>query len=177
MNERGDVRIALHSAVLGFANLVAILAGFAIHRFVKSANQIMVQAPVAAALSVAFFAAWLVVSSGIAPRAFRLRGAGDGFRVWGLAPAWAALAFVPMHFFSQGYLTSFGNIAALWAFQLPVNAVAVGAGMAAARSRAGMPERRAATRDGDVDSGGGARAGRERGDAHPAERARRRCDE
>jgi len=30
--------------------------------------------------------------------------------------------FVPAHFITQGYLTSFGNIVAVWCFQAPVNA-------------------------------------------------------
>jgi hypothetical protein len=39
--------------------------------------------------------------------------------------AWGPVVFVPLHYFTQGYLTSVGNIAALIMFQVPVNAIAM----------------------------------------------------
>lgn len=136
------MRRVVHSAALGFANLAAILAGFAAYRLLGAADQIAVQVPVAAVSTVAIFAAWLGVSTRVAPGALGVAGAKDGVWIYGLAPAWAAAAFVPVHFVTQGYLTSFGNVAALWTFQLAVNAAAVPIGFGAARRRDGGAERR-----------------------------------
>jgi hypothetical protein len=135
------MRRVIHAAALGFANLAALLAGFAAYRLLGAADQIAVQAPVAAVSTVAIFAAWLGVSTRVAPGALGVAGARDGVWIYGLAPAWAAAAFVPVHFITQGYLTSFGNVAALWAFQLAVNAAAVPIGFGAARRKAGESRR------------------------------------
>jgi hypothetical protein len=38
---------------------------------------------------------------------------------------WMPVLFVPLHFTTQGYLTSFGNILSTWLFQLPFNLLAL----------------------------------------------------
>jgi len=38
---------------------------------------------------------------------------------------WAPLVFVPLHYFTQGYLTSIGNLLTLAVYQFPVNAIAL----------------------------------------------------
>ena len=126
-----------HSFVLALANLAAIIAGFAAYRLLGAADQIAVQVPVAAVSTVAVFAAWLSLSTRVAPGILGVGGARDGFWIYGLAPVWAAAVFVPVHFVTQGYLTSFGNVASLWVFQLAVNAAAVPIGFSAARRTTG----------------------------------------
>jgi len=42
-----------------------------------------------------------------------------------LAFVCAAVVFVPMHYVSEGYVTAAGNVAALWAFQLVANSIAL----------------------------------------------------
>lgn len=128
----------LHSAVLGLINVAAILGGFAAYHLLKPADQIMVQVPVAAALSVAAFSGWLGVSCRVAPQKLQVRGSRDALWIYALALVWAAVVFVPVHFITQGYVTAFSNLVALWGFQLIVNAVAVPLGMMAARRRVGV---------------------------------------
>ncbi len=128
---------ALHSAVLAFINIAAILAGFAAYHLLKPADQITIQVPVAAALSVAAFSGWMAVSCRVAPGRLQASGSKDALWIYALALVWAAVVFVPVHFVTQGYVTAFSNVVALWAFQLIVNAVAVPLGMAAARRRVG----------------------------------------
>ncbi len=38
---------------------------------------------------------------------------------------WTPVIFVLLHYLTQGYLTSFGNILAIWLFQLPVNLISI----------------------------------------------------
>ncbi len=124
---------AVHSAILALANLASMLIGFAAYRLTGATNQLAVQVPVAACATVALFAVWMSLAGRFAPRALGVGGAADGWWIYGLATAWAPVFFVPVHFVTQGYLTSFGNVAALWAFQLPVNVAAVPIGMEAVR--------------------------------------------
>jgi len=42
-----------------------------------------------------------------------------------LSILWAPLVFVPLHYFTQGYVTSVGNLVALVLYQLPVNLLAL----------------------------------------------------
>ena len=128
---------ALHSAVLALINIAAVLAGFAAYHLLKPADQITIQVPVAAALSVAAFSGWLAVSCRVAPGKLRVSGSRDALWIYALALVWAPVIFVPLHFFTQGYVTAFSNVLALWAFQLIVNAIAVPLGMMAARRRVG----------------------------------------
>lgn len=52
------LRIGLHSLILAMANIGCIVIAYAIYYLLKPANQIAVQAPVAATLSITTFAVW-----------------------------------------------------------------------------------------------------------------------
>jgi hypothetical protein len=121
-------RVAVHSLALAGANLASILAAYGLYYYAfRPGNQILIQAPLAAALSIAAFVGWVWLM-GRQRRIGRLmawRGPGETALTWLLAFAWVAALFVPLHFATQGYVTAASNVLAIWAFQVPVNAAAV----------------------------------------------------
>lgn len=117
------LRIGLHSLILAMANIGCIVIAYAIYYLLKPANQIAVQAPLAAALSIATIAVWSLLIQRLA--GLGLRGTSEFAWTYLAAFVWIPFVFVPLHYLTQGYLTSFGNILAIWAFQLPVNLLAV----------------------------------------------------
>ncbi len=129
------IRILVHAAILALVNLGAIVAGFALYVVLGRRDQIAVQVPAAVLLSIGLFTAWLALARRFAPRALGIAGARDGWRVYLLAPAVAVAAFVPLHYLTQGYVTSAGNVVALCGFMLIVNGVAVPLGFLWGRAR------------------------------------------
>lgn len=123
------VRTIVHSIVLALLNLFAIMVGFATFKSVGGSSQIGVQAPIAFVISIVVFAIWAGLVSARGPARLGLRGWRDGGWVVVLASAVAAMVFVPVHYVTAGYLTAFSNILALWAFQIPTNAVAIAIGV------------------------------------------------
>lgn len=119
------IRIGLNSLVLAGSNIVCIIIAYGLYYYLRPANQIAFQAPVAAILSIAAFLIWL---KGVAR--FHLQGLyfeTKGEFVWSflLALLWSPLIFWPLHFGTQGYMTVFSNITAIWLFQVPTNGLAI----------------------------------------------------
>ena len=119
------LRPALDAAVLATLNIMSILAGFAMYKIIGGANQLMIQVPAAVMLTAAGYGAWAL---------FRETRRGGEYRptvaesalAYVLAFVWFPIMFVPLHYVTQGYVTSFGNITAVWLFQLPANLLAIG---------------------------------------------------
>lgn len=118
-------RLAIHGLVLSLVNIASILVGFWIYTLTRPAGQVAVQAPVAAALSILGFVAWSWAASQRLPERGRIRGKAE--LAWTYVASLVAMPviFIPLHYLTQGYLTSFANIAVTWAFQAPVNLLAV----------------------------------------------------
>jgi len=116
--------VFIHSIKLAFINLASIFAGFAVYHLTGVKNQIAVQVPVAVLFTAAGFLTWLWMT-----RRTRISWARADARrqvlVFALALAWAAVVFVPLHYFTQGYVTAWSNITAMWAFQMPANLIAL----------------------------------------------------
>jgi len=129
------VRTIVHSIILALLNLFAIVVGFATFKSVGGSNQVGVQAPVAFVISVVGFVVWTGLMNTRGPVRLALRGWRDGGWILILASVVAALVFVPAHYATAGYLTAFSNILALWAFQIPTNAVAIAIGVTAFGAR------------------------------------------
>ena len=119
------LRMGIHGSALALANIASILAGFGVYYLLRPVNQIAVQAPVAAILSLVAFAVWSLVFW--QPRFSRiaLQGRAEWAGMYFAAFLWSALIFIPLHYSTQGYLTSLGNIVAIWLFQCPVNVLAI----------------------------------------------------
>lgn len=119
------MRILLHATFLGCATLFCILLGFGVFTLLRPINQFLVQVPVAALLTVAAYLAftWLLPRIGW-PRML-LRGWREAALALLGALLWLPLIFYVSHFVTQGYLAQFSNVLAAWAFQAPVNALAL----------------------------------------------------
>ena len=117
------LRLSLYSFVLTVVNLGSIIIAFGIyHQFFRPVNQIAVQAPIAAILSIALFMVWKVFMHQYLPSGdVVLQEVHEFVWLYVLAFVWTPIIFIPVHFIFRGYVTSFGNILATWIFQLPVN--------------------------------------------------------
>jgi hypothetical protein len=120
------IQVALNSLVLVFADVAGIALGaVAGSRIMGASNQIWLQLPIAIVLSLGFFCLWLLALRGLKltrlqPVSWKELGACLVASVL-MSP----LVFVPLHYFSQGYVTGVGNLMALVLYQLPVNALAL----------------------------------------------------
>jgi len=127
--------VLLHGLALAAVNVGAVLVGFAFYKISRTAYQLAVQVPVAVMISVAGFATWYFIAGRVARGASALRGPAAYFGTYALAFAWFPAAFVPLHYVTQGYLTSFANIYYTWLFQAPTNVLALAVAYLAGRRR------------------------------------------
>jgi hypothetical protein len=120
------VRVGLHSLVLVIADIVGIAVGALVaFRIFGVANQIVLQLPIAVLLSVGGFWVWLFSLRVLRLRKLQLARSKELGMCLLFSVLWTPLVFVPLHYFTQGYLTSTGNLVALALYQLPVNALAL----------------------------------------------------
>ena len=117
-------RILLHGLVLAGINLAAIIQAFGIYYLVRPDNQIIVQGPIAALLSLLFFMIWFVILRRLLP-GWQLKSRREATWVYLASLVWAPILFVPLHYLTQGYLTSLGNLVSIWLFQIPTNFLAL----------------------------------------------------
>ena len=120
------IRIGLHSLVLVIADIAGIAIGaMTAFRMLGVPNQVWLQLPIAVVVSAGCFCAWV-----LSLRVLRWTGLqpADSKERWACMPVsllWAPLVFVPLHYLTQGYWTSIGNLVALALYQAPVNALAL----------------------------------------------------
>ena len=115
------IRIAIHALILCGADLIAIIVGFFAYLSLSFGNQIVIQAPIAAVLTLIFFLMWTYFLRFIPIKILRLSSAREFSWVFIASLAWGPITFIPIHIATQGYLTGIGNIFGLFMFQLPVN--------------------------------------------------------
>lgn len=131
------VVVLFHGLALFSANLCSLVLGFYAYRFSGSGRQIMVQGPIAALISISLFVFWTILLNAKALKRFRLGSARAFAGAYAASFVWLPIIFVPVHYVTQGYLTAFSNIVAVWVFQAPVNAAAVLVAMAVASRNGG----------------------------------------
>lgn len=125
------LRILIHATVLVIADLGGIVGGAGVAFLVlRTANQVWLQLPVAVVLTVAGFWIWLRALPVAGLRRLEPATMGERCGCWAVSIVLAPLLFVPIHYFTQGYLTDPGNLMALCFYQVPVNAVALAIGSA-----------------------------------------------
>jgi hypothetical protein len=130
------IRVALHSLVLVIADIAGIGGGaMAAFRILGVPNQVWLQVPIAVVLSLGCFWAWIFSLRVLRLRALLPVGAKELVACFAASILWAPLVFVPLHYFTQGYLTSIGNLFALPVYQVPVNALALYGASLLQRSR------------------------------------------
>jgi len=112
----------INGFILTVINLVSILLGFAVYYVSGSKNQIAIQVVSACLLSILLFTFWYYLSF----RLFR-KAVMDKKRslvlAYFLSLVWTPVIFIPLHYLTQGYLTSWDNINGIWMFQVPTNAL------------------------------------------------------
>jgi hypothetical protein len=120
------IRVGLHSMVLVMADIAGIAGGaLAAFHILGVANQVALQLPIAVLLSVGCFWVWKFSFHVLRLRSLQLASSKDLGTCLVLSFLWAPVVFVPLHYFTQGYLTSIGNLVALAVYQLPVNGLAL----------------------------------------------------
>ena len=120
------IRVALHSLALVIADIAGIAGGALVaFRILGVANQVWLQLPVAVLLTVGCFWVWMLSLRVFRLRRLQLANSKERGTCWLCSLLWAPLVFVPLHYFTQGYLTGIGNLVALAFYQFPVNAVAL----------------------------------------------------
>jgi hypothetical protein len=115
------VRVLLHGLILAGITIGAIVAGYAAYRASGLRDQVAIQVLVAGVVCVGAFASasWIVhrVSGGRLSLT-SLKELGITYLAAFLC---TAAIFVPLHYFTQGYVTAPGNILGMWLFQVPFN--------------------------------------------------------
>jgi hypothetical protein len=119
------MRALIQAAVLAIINLGAVLTAFILTGASRHPERVSVQILLAAVLVLILFWAWVLAIHKIAPNTLRIPNRRQAVFVYFLAFACSAAIFLPLHLFTQGYLTAFSNIFALWCFQAPVNAAGI----------------------------------------------------
>lgn len=126
----------LHGLMLTVVNVGAVLVGFACYKISGISYQLAAQVPAAVLVSVAGFALWYVPARRVGGERLSLRGRSAYVWTYVVAFAWFPALFVPLHYVTQGYLTSFANIYYTWLFQAPTNVLALAAVAFASRRAA-----------------------------------------
>lgn len=120
------VRLGIHSLVLVIVDITGIVGGaVAAYQITGVPNQVQWQLPIAVILSIGFFVAWILFFRVFDFKQTQLVEPKERWACWGLSILLGPLVFVPLHYFTQGYLTDTGNLVALALYQLPVNALAL----------------------------------------------------
>ena len=117
------LNIILQSFILTVTNIAAILSAFGIYTIVLqfvAVNQRALQTPLAIILNIALFLVWTWLVVRYLSR-YSLQKTSEFYLVYFAAGIWNPIIFIPVHYFTQGYLTSLGNIIVLWMYQVLVN--------------------------------------------------------
>jgi hypothetical protein len=118
------LRIGLHSLVLVLADFAGILGGFMVFKTLDC-EQMLIQPPVAAAISILLFVVWCFLLRARGGQQLLLPDLKEMLLVFVAGIALGGAVFVPLHYFTQGYLTDITNVIVLALYQLPVNLIAL----------------------------------------------------
>jgi hypothetical protein len=121
---------------LTVVNVGAVLVGFAFYKISGISYQLAAQVPAAVLVSVVAFALWYVLARRVGGERLSLRGPSAYVGTYVAAFAGLPAVFIPLHYVTQGYLTSFANIYYMWLFQAPTNVAALAAAAFASRRAA-----------------------------------------
>lgn len=130
-----SVRLILNALVIGALNLFSFVIGFWIFSLGGSGDQRLVQGSAAFMVAVLLIVTWLVGFRGVN----RLEVEHDFIRVFLLVFPCTPVLFVPVHYVVTGYLTGFGNLLAIAAYQFPMNALALAIAAAILRRKEKAP--------------------------------------
>ena len=112
--------VLINGLVLTIINIVSILIGFFVYYITKSQTQIAIQIIGACFSSVLLFLLWEFISQEYFPKT-TLSKKSDYWKTYTISLIFTPFMFVPLHYITQGYLTSWQNITSIWMFQVPTN--------------------------------------------------------
>ena len=124
-------KLLLSAFVFAVINFTGIATGFMAFHLSGREYQLMIQVPVAAAVSIAGVVVWLLYFG----RLHRLELEIDSILVFLLNFPFAAVLFTGLHFLVTGYLTAFSNIVGVWVFAFLANLPALALSAAIWRRR------------------------------------------
>ena len=120
------LKILINSFLLLVVNMIGIIVGFMIYKLFRTSDQISIQLPVAIVISILLFLFWNFLLHYINTlQKISLCKISDFVWTVIISLLFGPLIFIPIHYLTQGYLTSSGNIIALILFQIPVNTITV----------------------------------------------------
>jgi len=118
-------RAIIHGFALAVVTIGSVVVGFAVYKMVGLEEQVAIQVLVAGLVCVATFAVWGWLAHRITGGELSLADLKELGVAYAAAFVWMPILFVPLHFTTQGYMTSVGNILSTWLFQLPFNLLAL----------------------------------------------------
>ena len=118
-------RAIIHGLVLALITTGAVTVGFAVYNAIGLREQIAVQVLAAGIVCVGAFALWGYVAHRFTGGKLSIANMKELGVAYAAAFIWLPIVFIPLHYTTQGYLTSFANILSTWMFQLPFNLLAL----------------------------------------------------
>ena len=106
--------------ILAFINIISILGGFLVYHFTQAETQRPIQIISACTFSIVIFILWGFLFRKIFKKK-NLKNKKDYLITYISSLLLSPLIFIPLHFISEGYLTSPQNIYAMLMFQVPTN--------------------------------------------------------
>lgn len=120
------MRILTNGFILVLADIIGITIGaLAAWSLTGSAHQVWLQLPVAVIVTVSIFMIWRIIVRKVTSGKFLIIDPTELSQCLIVSIVIMPLLFVPIHYITQGYLTSLGNLIALAVYQLFVNAIAI----------------------------------------------------
>ncbi|HOD01623.1 MAG TPA: hypothetical protein PKH50_02810 [bacterium] len=110
----------INGLVLSLINIISIILGFIIYQISKSRTQISIQIISACFFSVVLFLLWQFISQKLF-RKITIEKKSDYWKTYSASILFSPVIFIPLHYLTEGYLTSWQNIAGIFMFQIPTN--------------------------------------------------------
>ncbi|MCX7709343.1 MAG: hypothetical protein N2484_05780 [Clostridia bacterium] len=112
---------AFQGFVWTLINIGAIIGGYCIYKISGLGNQIIIQTVFALVLNILFLGIWNQLNRRYLKNfSLNLQDTKSIIAASSFGLLWSPFIFVSIHFITQGYLTSFGNILGIWLYQITV---------------------------------------------------------
>jgi len=116
-----NLKLVINSFILSSLNIFSIIISFGIYKMVfQNYDQKAVQLFLSFTLTTLGILFWGFFSAKFLKKQFIGRKYHLAW-VYLLSFVWAPIIFVPLHYITQGYITSGENLLSIWLFQVPTN--------------------------------------------------------
>lgn len=110
----------INGFILALLNIVSILVGYWFFYITKGENQIAVQVISACIFNILSFMGWKFICRKYVKK-LRLVSKRALILTFLVSIVFGPLIFIPLHYATEGYVTSHQNILGIWMFQIPTN--------------------------------------------------------